>query len=211
MVTKTLPVAPAGNHRRRRLGSPHGCLPSRSPNPPAADPRRHCRGAGAGGKGGRTGGHRRHLFAGRRHRHRPAAVALPSRHGGFGGEAGLERWLRDDGTDTVIDATHAFARAMPGRAAALCDRLGLRYLRLLRPGWAERPGERWHWIDRPEQAAAAIPPGAAVLLATGSRSLGDFAALDRPAGACPRHRRGGAVPVHRRRLGRGPAALRAGG
>ncbi|MCW3019064.1 MAG: Cobalt-precorrin-6x reductase, partial [Solirubrobacterales bacterium] len=51
-------------------------------------------------------------------------------------------------------------------------------LRLQRPGWRERPGDRWHWVADLDAAAAAIPSlGARVLLTTGRQGLAAFAGV----------------------------------
>ena len=108
----------------------------------------------------------------------PAALPIPARSGGFGGEAPFADWLRDEGIGAILDATHPFATAMAHRAVRVARRLGLPHRRLLRPGWTERPGDRWTRIGREEEAAAVIPPGATVFLATGPGTVGRFAGLD---------------------------------
>jgi len=83
-------------------------------------------------------------------------------------------------------------------------------LRLERPGWSERPGDRWCWTDTLERAAAQIPRlGRRVLLTTGRQGLAAFAAVtdtwflvrcvDPPAPPLPRR--------HELILGRGPYTL----
>ena len=107
----------------------------------------------------------------------PEAYAVPVRSGGFGGTAGLEKYIEDNDVEAIVDVTHPFARVMPQRAQALCARHGRPYLRLARPGWTPEPGDRWRVVKEAVQAAEEIAPGARVFLATGARSLGDFAAL----------------------------------
>ena len=107
----------------------------------------------------------------------PAAYAVPVRFGGFGGTPGLVKFIEDNAVGGVIDATHPFARVMPRRAQAVCAGLGLPYLRLDRPGWTPGPGDRWRFVEGAAEAGEEIAPGARVFLATGARSLGDFAAL----------------------------------
>lgn len=109
---------------------------------------------------------------------RPAPLAVPTRHGGFGGETAFAAWLRAEGFDAVLDATHPFAETMAHRAARVARALGLPHRRLLRPGWTPEPGDRWTRVAREEEAARHIPPGAAVFLATGAGTLCRFAALD---------------------------------
>ncbi len=53
------------------------------------------------------------------------------RVGGFGGPAGLARYVREHGIDLVVDATHPFAARMSANAVAA----GVPLLRLERPGF----------------------------------------------------------------------------
>lgn len=107
----------------------------------------------------------------------PLAYAVPTRHGGFGGEIGFSKYIDNNAIEAVVDATHPFSRIMPCRAQKLCAARGLAYLRLLRPGWTPGPGDRWHHVDDEAATAAAVAPGARVFLATGRRSLPRFAPL----------------------------------
>jgi precorrin-6A/cobalt-precorrin-6A reductase len=65
----------------------------------------------------------------------PALPVGPVRIGGFGGVEGLQRWLRDEHIDAVVDATHPFAATMTAHAAAACGQLHLPHLVLARPAW----------------------------------------------------------------------------
>jgi precorrin-6A/cobalt-precorrin-6A reductase len=109
---------------------------------------------------------------------RPRLPAGAVRVGGFGGPDALARWLREHGVTAVVDATHPFAQRISASAAAACPQAGLPLLRLERPGWRERPGDRWHWVDGLDDAAAAIPAlGTRVLLTTGRQGLAAFAGV----------------------------------
>lgn len=100
------------------------------------------------------------------------------RIGGFGGPDGLARWLTENGTHAVIDATHPFAERIGSSAAAATRTAEVPLLRLERPGWQQEPGERWHWVDSLEQAAAALPSlGEHAFITTGRQGLAAFTGL----------------------------------
>lgn len=109
---------------------------------------------------------------------RPRLPAGEVRIGGFGGPEALARWLGEHGVRAVIDATHPFAERISASAAAACAAAGVPLLRLQRPGWSERAGDRWLWVDDLPSAARAIPGlGRRVFLTTGRQGLATFAAL----------------------------------
>jgi precorrin-6A/cobalt-precorrin-6A reductase len=109
---------------------------------------------------------------------RPRLPAGEVRIGGFGGPDALAVWLREHDVAAVIDATHPFAERISASAAHACPAAGVPLLRLERPGWSERPGDDWHWVDTLGEAAALIPQlGSRALLSTGRQGLAAFAEL----------------------------------
>ncbi|MFQ5775635.1 MAG: cobalt-precorrin-6A reductase [Kiloniellaceae bacterium] len=109
-----------------------------------------------------------------------APPALPGevRRGGFGGPAGLARFLRERAIELVVDATHPFAAAISDNAAEACRAAGVPRLMLARPAWRPQPNDRWIRVADPEAAAAALPElGRRVFLSTGRRDLEAFSAL----------------------------------
>jgi precorrin-6A/cobalt-precorrin-6A reductase len=101
------------------------------------------------------------------------------RVGGFGGAAGLAAYVRAEGVGAVIDATHPFAETISAHAADACAQAGLPLLRLARPGWTGRDGDRWHDAASLGEAAALLPKlGSRVFLTTGRQGLAAFAELD---------------------------------
>lgn len=139
---------------------------------------------------------------------RPRLPAGETRIGGFGGPEALAHWLADHGVRAVVDATHPFARRISASAARACPQAGVALLRLERPGWSERPGDRWSWVDDLDAAADEIRSlgSRRVLLTTGRQGLAAFAevkeawflirCVDPPAAPLPRH--------HELLLDRGP-------
>lgn len=110
---------------------------------------------------------------------RPRLPVGEVRIGGFGGPQALAGWLRDHGVAAVIDATHPFAQRISASAAAACAAAAVPRLRLERPGWTERPGDRWTWVDDPPGAAAAVSErGGRVFLTTGRQGLPAFAGVE---------------------------------
>jgi len=104
----------------------------------------------------------------------PGAVRV----GGFGGPGALARWLREHGVVAVVDATHPFARRISASAAQACCAARVPLLRLERPGWSERPGDRWRRVPDVMAAAELVPSaGSRVLLTTGRQGLAAFAPL----------------------------------
>ncbi|GAA4877684.1 cobalt-precorrin-6A reductase [Actinomycetospora straminea] len=104
---------------------------------------------------------------------------LPSgevRTGGFGGVEGLAAALGE--VDVLVDATHPFAATMTDHAAAAASSTGTPLVVLRRPGWTAGPGDRWTRVPSLPAAAAAVPAGARVLLATGRQGVEAFVDVD---------------------------------
>ncbi len=99
------------------------------------------------------------------------------RSGGFGGAAGLRRYLAEERIDALIDATHPFAATMPFHAAAAAGALGVPRCRVLRAPWSAQDGDRWIAVPDLARAHDAVHALGArrVLLTTGRQSIGAFA------------------------------------
>lgn len=107
----------------------------------------------------------------------PRELGLPTRRGGFGGGDAFAAYLQDRGIGIVVDATHPFAARMTQRTAAICRAQGVKYLLVQRPPWRPEPGDTWVPVADAAAAAARIPAGATVFLATGRQTLAQFSGL----------------------------------
>lgn len=108
---------------------------------------------------------------------RPRDLALPTRHGGFGGESGFLSYISDNEISAVLDATHPFAVRISRRTARLCARKKLPYCQLLRAPWVPEAEDDWTILPTEEDAATHITPGSVVFLATGRQTLERFSNL----------------------------------
>jgi precorrin-6A/cobalt-precorrin-6A reductase len=95
--------------------------------------------------------------------------------GGFGGADGLAAFLQREQTHALIDATHPFAARISQNAAQAAARVGVPLLRLIRPAWDERAGDRWIEVASMAQAARALGPlPRRVFLAIGRQEVSVF-------------------------------------
>ncbi len=104
----------------------------------------------------------------------PAPVEGKVRIGGFGGADGLAAYLKAEGITRVIDATHPFAKTISANAVKACEMVGLPLDIRTRAPWQKQPGDNWIEISTLEEAAAALPKNARVLLALGRQYLDAF-------------------------------------
>lgn len=102
-----------------------------------------------------------------------------TRVGGFGGVAGLIRYLQENAIDILIDATHPFAAKISLHAAVAAKKLGLPRLMLIRPEWRSQPGDNWFEVDSIRSAAEILKEQPKrVFLTVGRQQLADFAHLN---------------------------------
>lgn len=108
---------------------------------------------------------------------KPLAQPVPTRVGGFGGTAGLTRYLAEHRTALLVDATHPYAARISANAAAAAQRTGVPLLALRRPPWSPTAGDRWREVDNFAEAAAALGERPRrVFLALGRQEVGAFEA-----------------------------------
>lgn len=98
------------------------------------------------------------------------------RIGGFGGPAGLARWLLDNDTVVVIDATHPFAERISVSAAEASRATGVPLIALHRPAWEQTKGDQWLAVSSMSEAAALVADRfQSPFLAVGRQQLAHFA------------------------------------
>ena len=76
----------------------------------------------------------------------PKAMPLPTRRGGFGGDAGFRSFLAQKRIGAVLDATHPFAARISHRSARICEEEGVGYCQFLRPEWQQGEGDAWVFL-----------------------------------------------------------------
>jgi precorrin-6A/cobalt-precorrin-6A reductase len=112
----------------------------------------------------------------------PAAQSVPVRRGGFGGIAGLARYLRDHDVIALIDATHPYAPTISAHALGAALQSHTPILALRRPAWTAVDGDRWIEVEDAEGAARGLGPKPRnVFLALGRQEITAFA-------SAPQHR-----------------------
>ena len=105
----------------------------------------------------------------------PRQPAGRIRTGGFGGAAGLARYLADQRIGFVVDATHPFATRISANARIACESAGAPRLILGRPPWKPVPGDNWIAVADEAEAASRLPAvGRNAFLALGSGAISAF-------------------------------------
>lgn len=105
-------------------------------------------------------------------------VAGATRVGGFGGGAGMVDYIKSEGIDIVIDATHTFAETISDHAHDAALIAEVPRLCLMRPPWRLPPGSRWVEVADLEAAAEAVGKFAKrVFLTSGRQTLEAFAGI----------------------------------
>ncbi len=104
----------------------------------------------------------------------PTDLPVPMRSGGFGGRAEFATYLQDNKIDAVVDATHPFAVNISKRSFEVAQEMSLPYLQIMRPAWQPQIDDQWTFVKDEAAAAAHVPIGDVVFLATGRQTLHRF-------------------------------------
>ncbi|MFK7764889.1 MAG: precorrin-6A/cobalt-precorrin-6A reductase [Roseobacter sp.] len=103
------------------------------------------------------------------------AFPVPTRIGAFDSDRAFSNWLQENQVSTVIDASHAFDSDISAMAGAVCTKMDLRYLRVLRPPWTETVRDKWLHVSTIAQAMPLVPQRARVFSNTGLATLHEYA------------------------------------
>lgn len=101
-------------------------------------------------------------------------LKVPTRVGGFGGIDGLIRYLDVERVSMIVDATHPFAAQMSRNAQAAANAMNVPLIRLERPAWQLRGGDRVTEAAAVSDAVRLIPQGARAFLAVGRKEIERF-------------------------------------
>ena len=101
----------------------------------------------------------------------PEPLAIPTRTGGFGGVAGLAEWVRSEQVTMIIDMTHPYATQMSKHAIDAARQTSVSHIRFERACWMPEPGDRWQSFKNWQDMIEAVPAGAHVFVAGGSKML----------------------------------------
>ena len=100
------------------------------------------------------------------------------RIGGFGGVAGLAKYLHQMKIDLLIDATHPFATQIALNAADAAMEVKIPRMKLIRQPWEKVNGDRWIEVDNIKTAADVLEnQSQRVFLSIGRQEIGAFSHL----------------------------------
>lgn len=102
---------------------------------------------------------------------RPQSFGWPVRIGGWGGDDAYGEWIRREGFDGVIDATHPYSVRMAARAAHVSMDQRIDHIRFIRPAWVPAVEDHWTFLNCEAEAAMHIPDDSNVFIGTGRRHL----------------------------------------
>lgn len=108
---------------------------------------------------------------------KPALPVGEVRIGGFGGPAGLTRWVLANGIEVIVDATHPFAERISISAAEAARATGIPLIHVHRKAWEPQAGDRWISVSDMAGAARAVARDFHhIFLTIGRQNLHYFAA-----------------------------------
>ncbi|MBA1377486.1 cobalt-precorrin-6A reductase [Pseudomonas brassicacearum] len=88
----------------------------------------------------------------------PTDLSCQVRVGGYGGAEGLAQFIRAEGIDLLLDATHPYAAQISHNAAHAARACGIPCWALRRPAWQPRAGDDWREVADWAELIHALQP-----------------------------------------------------
>jgi precorrin-6A/cobalt-precorrin-6A reductase len=101
----------------------------------------------------------------------PTDLHCQVRVGGYGGAEGLANFVRDEGIDLIIDATHPYAAQISLNAATAAQMAGIPCWALRRPAWQAGPHDDWREVTDWAELITALAPFKRPLFTLGREPL----------------------------------------
>ncbi|MBK5412692.1 cobalt-precorrin-6A reductase [Pseudomonas sp. TH34] len=101
----------------------------------------------------------------------PTDLTCEVRVGGYGGADGLAQFIRDEGIERVVDATHPYAAQISANAARAAGVCGIPCWALRRPAWQPQAGDDWREVSDWADLIKALKPFKRPLFTLGREPL----------------------------------------
>ena len=101
----------------------------------------------------------------------PTDLNCQVRVGGYGGAEGLTQFIKDQGIDLLLDATHPYAAQISRNAATAAQQSGIPCWALRRPAWQAQAGDDWREVSDWAELIEALKPFKRPLFTLGREPL----------------------------------------
>ncbi|MBJ2289446.1 cobalt-precorrin-6A reductase [Pseudomonas sp. MF5691] len=101
----------------------------------------------------------------------PTDLRCQVRVGGYGGAEGLAQFIREQGIDLLLDATHPYAAQISANAAQAARLCTIPCWALRRPAWQPQPGDDWREVSDWSELIEALKPFQRPLFTLGREPL----------------------------------------
>ncbi|MEE4575410.1 cobalt-precorrin-6A reductase [Pseudomonas alliivorans] len=88
----------------------------------------------------------------------PTDLKCQLKVGGYGGAEGMAQYMREQGVDLLLDATHPYAAQISHNAALAANSAGIPCWALRRTAWTAGPGDDWREVANWSELVAALAP-----------------------------------------------------
>ncbi|MEE5040152.1 cobalt-precorrin-6A reductase [Pseudomonas alliivorans] len=88
----------------------------------------------------------------------PTDLKCQLKVGGYGGAEGMAHYMREQGVDLLLDATHPYAAQISHNAALAANSAGIPCWALRRTAWTAGPGDDWREVADWSELVAALAP-----------------------------------------------------